>query len=78
MNWCIGPWREVLLLKQRIAGLEQAYQRMKNNELIYRNMWLSTYRALQAQQKGCIRLRRKLDREIAKRPAKEVTGEQHG
>lgn len=75
MKWRIGPWRQVLLLKERVASLEQAYQRMKNNELIYRNMWLSTYRALQAQQKGCARLRRKLDRELAKRQPKEVTHE---
>jgi hypothetical protein len=71
MKWQIGPWRKMLLLKERVASLEQAYQRTKNNELIYTKMWLSTYRALQAQQKGCIRLRRKLDRALAKRTAKE-------
>lgn len=66
MNWRIGPWREIYLLKCKVIGLEQAYQRMKNNELLYKSMWLGTYRDMRAQQKGCIRLRKRLNKLLAK------------
>lgn len=56
------PESKVKELEQRNADLERAYQRIKNSELQYRIRWLDTYRALLAQQKGCIRLRRALDR----------------
>ena len=71
MNWRIGPWREVYLLKCRVKELEGAYQRMKNNELLYRNMWLTTYRSLIAQQKGCVRLRRRLNKLLGKPATRE-------
>ena len=73
MNWRIGPWREVYLLKCKVKGLEEAYQRMKNNELLYRNRWLTTYRSLIAQQKGCVRLRRRLNKLLGKPATREGT-----
>ena len=42
-----------------------------NNELIYRNMWLTTYRSLIAQQKGCVRLRRRLNKLLGKPATRE-------
>ena len=73
MNWRIGPWREVYLLKCKVKGLEEAYQRMKNNELLCRNRWLTTYRSLIAQQKGCVRLRRRLNKLLGKPATREGT-----
>ena len=68
-NWRIGPWREIYLLKCKVKGLEEAYQRMKNNELMWRANWLNTYKAMLAQQKGCVRLRRRLNKLLAKQEA---------
>ena len=57
--------------REKVKALEEAYQRMKNNELLCRNMWLTTYRSLIAQQKGCVRLRRRLNKLLGKPATRE-------
>lgn len=71
MEWRIGPWRENQLLKEKLASYEHRYQQMKNNELRYRCMWLETYRSLLAQQKGCLRLSRRLHKLLSEPDARE-------
>ena len=75
MNWRIGPWRENDLLKGKVRNLEEAYQSVKNNQLMYRVMYLEIYRSLQAQQKGCIRLRKRLDKLLGKPATREGRGD---
>ena len=63
--------RQVEDWRDKVRNLEEAYQRVKNSQLMYRVMYLEIYRSLQAQQKGCIRLRKRLDKLLGKQDTRE-------
>ena len=62
MNWRIGPWRENFILKERLAHHERWLEQAKANADFWKAEWGQMYRALMASQKGCVRLRRRLNK----------------
>ena len=67
MIWRIGPWREVAILKERVQACELALERVKAREVFWKAEAQRMYLELLKAQKGALRLRRALNRELVKR-----------
>ena len=64
MDLRIWPWREIAYLKDQLALERRSSMHFQHMQTYWRGEWLSIWKALQAQQRGCMRLRRKLDRAL--------------
>ena len=68
MNWRIGPWREIELLRERLQYYDGWLASTKADRDMWRAEWGQMYKALMASQKGCVRLRRRLNKLLGKVP----------
>jgi len=66
MKWRIGPWRENFILKERLAHHERWLEQAKANADFWKAEWGQMYKSFRAAQKGCERLRRRLNRHLTK------------